>query len=136
MRRSRLLSQEQDDTEVNLTPMLDVVFILLIFFIVTTSFVRESGIEVDPPQASTAEVQAQASILIAISPEGEIWLDREPVTLAALGPRVVRLQAESPQSSVVIQADRASRSGRLVEVMDRLRQAGVDRIALAAQPDP
>ncbi|MFK7160642.1 biopolymer transporter ExbD [Marinospirillum sp. MEB164] len=136
MRRSRLLSQEQDDTEVNLTPMLDVVFILLIFFIVTTSFVRESGIEVDPPQASTAEVQAQASILIAISPEGEIWLDREPVTLAALGPRVVRLQAESPQSSVVIQADRASRSGRLVEVMDRLRQAGVDRIALAAQqPD-
>lgn len=134
MRRSSLLSQQQDDTEVNLTPMLDVVFILLIFFIVTTSFVRESGIEVDPPQASTAEVQAQASILIAITPDGDIWVDRQPVSLAALGPAVARLQAAQPQSGVVIQADKASRSGRLVEVMDRLRQAGVDRIALAAQP--
>lgn len=134
MRRSSLLNQEQDDTEVNLTPMLDVVFILLIFFIVTTSFVRESGIEVNPPQASTAEVQAQASILIAITPDGDIWIDRQPVSLAALGPAVARLQAEQPQSGVVIQADKASRSGRLVEVMDRLRQAGVDRIALAAQP--
>ncbi|SFX17879.1 ExbD/TolR family protein [Marinospirillum alkaliphilum] len=134
MRRSSLLSQQQDDTEVNLTPMLDVVFILLIFFIVTTSFVRESGIEVDAPQASTAEVQAQASILIAITPDGDIWVDRQPVSLAALGPAVARLQAAQPQSGVVIQADKASRSGRLVEVMDRLRQAGVDRIALAAQP--
>ena len=129
MRRSSLLNQEQDDTEVNLTPMLDVVFILLIFFIVTTSFVRESGIEVDPPQASTAEVQSQSSILIAITPEGEIWVDRQPLALAALGPVVAR-----PQSGVVIQADKASRSGRLVEVMDRLRQSGVDKIALAAQP--
>ncbi|WP_027848738.1 ExbD/TolR family protein [Marinospirillum minutulum] len=133
MRRSSLLNQEQDDTEVNLTPMLDVVFILLIFFIVTTSFVRESGIEVDPPQASTTEVQSQASILVAITSEGDVWVDRQPLALSAIGPVVARLQAERPQSSVVIQADKASRSGRLVEVMDKLRQAGVDKIALAAQ---
>jgi biopolymer transport protein ExbD len=134
MRRSRLLSQEQDDTEVNLTPMIDVVFILLIFFIVTTSFVRESGIDVDPPQAATAEIQSQASILIAITPEGEVWVDREPLALAALGPTVARLQAERPNSSVVIQADKDARSGRLVEVMDRLRQSGIERMSLAAQP--
>lgn len=134
MRRSRLQNQDQDDAEINMTPMLDVVFILLIFFIVTTSFVRESGIEVDPPQASTAEPQSQSSILVAISPEGDIWLDRQPVSLAALGPTVARMQAENPLSNVVIQADKASRSGRLVEVMDRLRQVGVERMALAAQP--
>lgn len=133
MRKSSLLNQDQqDDAEVNLTPMLDVVFILLIFFIVTTSFVRESGIDVDPPQAATAIPQSQSSILIAISPEGDIWMDRQPVSLAALGPAVARMQAENPLSSVVIQADKASRSGRLVEVMDRLRQAGVERMALAA----
>ncbi len=133
MRRSSLLRQEPDDTEVNLTPMLDVVFILLIFFIVTTSFVRESGIEVDPPQASTAEVQSQAGILVAITAEGEVWVDRQVVALSALGPTVSRLQAERPQASVVIQADREARSGRLVEVMDRLRQAGIERMALAAE---
>ncbi|WP_416885241.1 ExbD/TolR family protein, partial [Marinospirillum sp.] len=128
MRRSRLLSQDQEDSEINLTPMIDVVFILLIFFIVTTSFVRESGIEVDPPQAATAQPQSQASILIAISPEGEIWVDREAVSLAALGPSVMRLQAERPQAGVVIQADQNARSGRLVEVMDRLRQAGIQQM--------
>lgn len=133
MRRSSLLTQDSDDIGIDLTPMLDVVFILLIFFIVTTSFVRESGIEVDPPQASTAEVQAQASILLAITSEGDVWVDGQPLPLTALGPVVARLHAERPQSSVVIQADKASRSGRLVEVMDRLRQAGVDKIALAAQ---
>lgn len=133
MRRTSLLNQEQDSTQVDLTPMLDVVFILLIFFIVTTSFVSESGIEVDPPQAATAEVQAQASILLAITSEGEVWVDGQPLTLNALGPVVARLQAERPQSSVVIQADKASKSGRLVEVMDRLRLAGIDKISLAAQ---
>lgn len=133
MRRTSLLNQEQDSTQVDLTPMLDVVFILLIFFIVTTSFVSESGIEVDPPQAATAEVQAQASILLAITSEGEVWVDGQPLTLSALGPVVARLQAERPQSSVVIQADKASKSGRLVEVMDRLRLAGIDKISLAAQ---
>lgn len=133
MRRNRLLGQEQDDTEVNLTPMLDVVFIMLIFFIVTTSFVRESGIEVDPPQAATAAVQSQAGILVAISAEGNVWVDREMVSLAALGPTVARMMAERPQASVVIQADQAARSGRLVEVMDRLRQSGITRMALAAE---
>lgn len=134
MRSSRLLSQDQEDSEINLTPMIDVVFILLIFFIVTTSFVRESGIEVNPPQAATAQAQSQASILVGISPEGEIWVDREPLSLAALGPTVARLQAERPNASVVIQADQDARSGRLVEVMDRLRQAGVEQMSLAAQP--
>ncbi|WP_114417143.1 ExbD/TolR family protein [Marinospirillum perlucidum] len=134
MRRSRLLNQEQEDSEVNLTPMIDVVFILLIFFIVTTSFVRESGIQVDPPQAATAESQSQTSILVAISPQGEVWVDGNPQSLASLGPRVARLLSERPQASVVIQADKEARSGRLVEVMDRLRQAGVNNLALAADP--
>lgn len=132
MRRSRLLSQEEDTTQVDLTPMLDVVFILLIFFIVTTSFVRESGIEIDPPTAETAHDESQSSILIAITPEGDVWVDKQALTLTAVGPRVARLQAENPQASVMIQADKNSRSGRLVEVMDKLRLAGIYNISIAA----
>lgn len=132
MRRSRILTSDDDATQVDLTPMLDVVFILLIFFIVTTSFVRESGIEVDPPSAVTAQQESQASIMVAITAEGDVWVDKQALTLAAVGPRVASLVAERPQASVVIQADKNSRSSRLVEVMDKLRLAGIYNISIAA----
>jgi biopolymer transport protein ExbD len=115
-----------------MTPMLDVVFIMLIFFIVTASFVKETGVDVSRPNADTAEQQKRANILVAITPNGEIWIDRRPVDIRALRANVERLRAENPEGTVVIQADRESQTGLLVEVMDQIRLAGVSNVAIAA----
>lgn len=126
-------SQNQDqEASVDITPMLDVVFIMLIFFIVTATFVKLSGIEVDPPQASTSVVQEKANILIAIDANNKIWINRREVDFRALRANIERLHAENPKGSVVIQADRMSRNDTLVKVMDASRKAGVYNIALAA----
>jgi biopolymer transport protein ExbD len=121
-----------DENEINITPMLDVVFIMLIFFIVTASFVKESGIEVYRPSAVTAVVKEQGNILVAITSAGQIWIDRRQVDPRAVRANIERLHAENPQGSVVIQADRESRNDTLVRVMDASRRAGVYNIALAA----
>jgi biopolymer transport protein ExbD len=123
----------EDESEINLTPMLDVTFIMLIFFIVTASFVKESGIDVNRPAATTAEVKERGNILIAISDKGEIWVDKRQVDIRALRANIERLHAENPQGSVVIQADEESRNGLLVEVMDAARQAGVFNVSIAAE---
>lgn len=131
----RFLSGSQDDQEatIDITPMLDVVFIMLIFFIVTATFVKQSGIEVNQPQASTAVVQEKANILIAISADNKIWINRREVDFRALRPNIERLHAENPKGSVVIQADSESTNEVLVQVMDASRKAGVYEIAIAAQ---
>jgi biopolymer transport protein ExbD len=131
MRRRRV--REQDESEVNLTPMLDVVFIMLIFFIVTASFVKEAGIDVSRPPAATAERKERGNILVAISNNDQIWIDRRQVDPRALRANIERLRAESPQASVVIQADKDSKNGLLVQVMDAARLAGVKNVALAAE---
>lgn len=131
MRRRR--HRGQDESEINLTPMLDVTFIMLIFFIVTASFVKESGIDVDRPQATTAEIQERGNILIAISERGEIWIDKRQVDRRALRANIERLHAENPQGAVVIQADEESKNKLLVEVMDAARQAGVHNVSIAAE---
>jgi len=134
MRRlSNPLSQKEQEYEVDITPMLDVVFIMLIFFIVTATFTKESGIEVDRPQAATAQLQEKANILVAINANDDIWIDRRQVDVRALRPIIERLHAENPKGSVVIQADRNSRNEQLVRVMDAARAAGVYEIAIAAQ---
>ncbi len=124
---------EDDEQEINITPMLDVVFIMLIFFIVTASFVKESGIEVDRPSSTTAVVKEKGNILVAITATGEIWIDRRPVDPRAIRANIERLHAENPQGSVVIQADKNSTTGMLIQVMDAARQAGVFNISIAAQ---
>lgn len=134
-RRRRLNIDDEDDNEINMTPMLDVVFIMLIFFIVTTSFVKESGITVNQPTAQTAERKDQNNILIGISPAGEIWIDKHAVDVRAVRANIERLRAESPQSAVIIQADKKAPSGMLVRVMDQVRLAGVDNMAIAAQKE-
>jgi len=131
MRRRRL--QEQDDTEVNLTPMLDVVFIMLIFFIVTASFVKEAGIDVSRPDAATAERKERGNILVAISETGQIWIDKRHVDIRAVRANIERMAAENPQGGVVIQADENSKNGILVEVMDAARLAGVEQVSIAAE---
>ena len=120
------------DSGIDVTPMLDVVFILLIFFIVTATFVKESGIEVNRPDAATAVQQERANILVAINAANEVWIDRRQIDIRAVQPNIERLRAENPQGSVIIQADRESTTEVLVKVMDAARAAGVDNVALAA----
>lgn len=125
--------ETEDDTDINMTPMLDVIFILLIFFVVTTSFVKEAGIEVSRPKAATASHQEQASIVVAIDRNGEIWVDKRRIEMGAVTSNVERLHIENPQSAVLVMADRASKNGVLVEVLDRIRRAGVEKIAIVAE---
>jgi biopolymer transport protein ExbD len=124
--------RKKDDTEINMTPMLDVVFIMLIFFIVTASFVKESGIDVSRPGASTAERKERGNILVAISSTGQIWIDKRQVDLRAVRANIERLRAENPEGSVIIQADENSKNGLLVKVMDAARMAGVADVSIAA----
>ena len=129
------LQPEEDEQEINITPMLDVVFIMLIFFIVTASFVKESGIDVNKPEAQTTQAKEKANILIAIDAGGGIWIDRRLVDPRAVRANIERLHAENPQGTVVIQADEDARTKVLVQVMDAARMAGVYNVAIAAQ-DP
>jgi len=124
---------QQEESEINITPMLDVVFIMLIFFIVTASFVKEAGIDVNRPDAQTAQKKEKANILIAISANNEIWIDRRQVDPRAVRANIERLHAENPQGTVVIQADKEAKTETLIQVMDSARQAGVYDVAIAAQ---
>lgn len=132
MRRTDLLAAEEEDNEINLTPMLDVVFIMLIFFIVTASFVKEAGLDVNRPDTPTTEVQTEdTNILVQIRENDEIWIDRRLVDPRALRANIERLHAEKPKGSVVIMANRRSTNKMLVTVMDAARQAGVYNISIA-----
>ncbi len=126
------IDTQDDESSVDITPMLDVVFIMLIFFIVTATFIKEAGIDVDKPEAATAVVQEKASILIAIDATDQVWINRRQVDVRSVRSIVERLHAENPKGTVVIQADRESRNDTLVRVMDASRRAGVYDIALAA----
>lgn len=124
--------QAPEETELDMTPMLDIVFIMLIFFIVTTSFVKESGVTVSVPQAETASQQDNPNIFIAITESGEVWIDRRPVDPRSVRAIVARLHADNPEGSVIIQSDEYAATGILVDVMDQVRLAGVEGIAIAA----
>lgn len=126
---------EEEENEINLTPMLDVVFIMLIFFIVTASFIKESGLDVNRPDAPTAQKVEDANILVAISETNEIWIDRRRVDPRAVRANIERLHAENPKGSVVIQADKKSFNETLVTVMDAARAAGVTNVSLAANAE-
>lgn len=126
------LQTEPEESSVDITPMLDVVFIMLIFFIVTATFIKEAGIDVDKPEAATAVVQEKASILVAIDASDRVWINRRATDIRALRSIIERLHAENPKGTLVIQADRDSRNDTLVRVMDASRRAGVYSIALAA----
>ena len=131
----RRRNKERDDSTIDITPMLDIVFIMLIFFIVTTSFVKETGVEVNRPNASTAVRDERGNILIAITANDEIWNDKRRVDLRSVRANVERLKAENPEGSVIIQADKASKTGFLVETMDQVRLAGVQNVSIAAEQD-
>jgi biopolymer transport protein ExbD len=123
---------DEEENEINLTPMLDVVFIMLIFFIVTASFVREAGIDVNRPDAPMTESKPEdANILVMITANDEIWIDRRLIDPRAVRANIERMHAENPDGSVVIQANNKSSNKILVEVMDSARSAGVYNISIA-----
>ncbi len=132
MRKRRHADPADEEADINLAPMLDIVFIMLIFFVVTTSFVKESGIDVNRPTAQTAERRERGNILIAIAPNGEIWIDKRVVDIRSVRAVIERLMAQNPVCGVVIQGDRAARIGLLVEVMDQVRKGGVSNVSIAA----
>ncbi|MGI0118987.1 ExbD/TolR family protein [Zooshikella sp. RANM57] len=131
MRVNRHASSDADESGIDLTPMLDVVFIMLIFFIVTSSFVRESGVTISRPEAQTAQTQPVGAILVAIKPGGDIWIDKRQVDIRRVRAHIERLKAEMPEASAVIQADREARTGILINVMDQIKLAGISQIAVA-----
>ena len=130
MRRNHKAVAE-DEAQIDLTPMLDVVFIMLIFFIVTASFIKEAGIEVNRPEASTAEPKENVNILVAISATNEIWMDKRRIDVRAVRANIERLHAENPKGAVVIQADNESNTATVAEVLDAAREAGVYDVSLA-----
>ena len=134
-KKSGSMHQEEEENEINLTPMLDVVFIMLIFFIVTATFIKEAGIQVERPDAVTADSQDDASILIAISPNDDIWIDRKKRDPRAVRNILERLHAENPKGSIVIQADEESTHATLVIVMEAAKGAGVKNVSIATDND-
>jgi len=135
MRKTDLSMGHDDECdEINLTPMLDVVFIMLIFFIVTASFIKEAGIDVNRPDAPVTESKPEdANILVIINANDEIWIDRRMIDPRAVRANIERLHAENPKGSVVIQANKKSTNKILVWVMDSSRSAGVYNISIADQ---
>ena len=131
MRRRHSLNTTESPG-INMTPLIDMVFIILIFFIVTSSFVKETGVEVQRPNAQSAQRQEQGNILIAVTADGQIWLDNQPVDIRGLRRSVARLHAQNPEASAVILADADSRTGLVVQAMDQARLAGVPNVALGA----
>ena len=131
----RQISRRKPDEEweINITPMLDIVFIMLIFFIVTTSFVREPGIDPLRPLAQTAATKERANILIAVSSADQVWMNNRSVALHGIRQLVEAARAENPQSSVVIVADQTASTGLVLDLMDNVRAAGVTSVALAAE---
>ncbi len=133
--RHRHTESESGGVTINLTPLIDMVFILLIFFMVTSSFVKETGVDVDRPSAATAVRKERASILIAVTSKGEVWIDKRRVDLRAVRANVERLHAENPEGAVVILADEQAPTGTVVRVLDQARLAGVESVSIAASQD-
>ena len=134
MRRSPISQATEAEEEISLTPMLDVVFILLIFFIVTANFIKEPGLEINRPDSDTAETQENAAILIAVGPTGEVWMDGRRIDVRQVKANVVKMLADNPKGSVVIQADEKAVADTIIKVMDGAREAGVSAISLASEP--
>jgi len=131
--QARRHSGGEDHHGIDLAPMLDFVLNLLIFFIIITSFVKQAGVKVDKEMAETADSKASGNILIAIKPNGEVWMDRKKVSIPEVRALVERMHAERPEDTVVILADKASETGVMAQVMDQVKAGGVDSVSVATR---
>ena len=128
-------NKQEDDAKIDITPMLDVVFIMLIFFIVTASFIKESGAKVNKPSAETYEKKPKATILLAINDRDEIWLDRRKLDPRAVKANLVRLRAENPEGDVIVQADIESTAKTVMKVVMALKDAGIPVPTIATESE-
>ncbi len=130
--RTRRHEQVHEATGIDLAPMLDFVLNLLIFFIIITSFVKEAGVTVNKQEARTAEHKDTGNILIAIRPNGDVWMDKRKIDVREVRPQIERLHVERPDDTVVIIADKLSATGMLTQVMDQVRSGGIETVSIAA----
>ena len=131
MARTNRGARADEDSDINLTPMLDVVFIMLIFFIVTATFIKQAGIEITRPEALTATQKPTVSVLVAIGPTGDIWIDKKRVDVGAVRAHIERIHAENPKGGLVVQSDRKAKSEKLLAVLEAARAAGITEVAIA-----
>ena len=122
----------KNDLEVNIAPLIDMVFILLIFFLVTTSFIKETGVDINRPSAATAVGKTANTLLIGITRDNTIHLDRREIDVRAVRANVERALAENPDGNVVIVADKESKTGLVISVMDSCKLAGAENVSIAA----
>ena len=134
--RFQYLSQQKaaDNSEINLTPMLDVVFIMLIFFIVTATFIKQPGIEVEKPDAKSGQEKSAVGILVAIDASSHFWIDKKKVPRGAVRASIEKLHAENPKGSLVIQADHLAKYEALEMVIKDAKAVGLVDIAIATEP--
>lgn len=133
MRKKRI--EREEEMDINITPMLDIVFIMLIFFIVTTSFVKDTGIDPQRPTAKTTEPKPRGNILIGVNTEGHIWMNNRRIELTDIRQMVEETVRETPESSAVVVSDEAAPTGTVIDIMDQVRAGGVTNISIAAEPD-
>ena len=129
----RKIRVEEEEAAIDMTPMLDIVFIMLIFFIVTTVFVKEAGIEVIKPGGSEAVMPKNANIFIAITEDGKVWMDKREIDIDSVRANLDRLMAEQPSDVLIIQADENAEHGIVMQVMDQIKAAGIDQISVAVE---
>ena len=130
MRRGR---RKEEEKVADLTPMLDVVFIMLIFFIVTATFIKEAGVEIDRPDTKTAEPKKTVSLLVGVGADSSVWMDKKKVDIRNVRPTMERLHAENPKGGLVIQADSDSKVEKVLAIMEAARAIGISQIAIASE---
>ena len=133
MSNIRMKRARRQTSELNMTPLIDMVFILLIFFIVTTSFVKEAGVEINRPVANTAVTNESTSLIIGITESNEVWIEGKIYDVRSVRGYMNRFLAETPEGAVVIAADKECKSGLLIKVLDSCREAGVTNLSVAAR---
>ncbi|MEM1379202.1 MAG: biopolymer transporter ExbD [Pseudomonadota bacterium] len=131
MARRSLQAVQAEEEDVNVTPLLDIVFIMLIFFIVTSTFIKEPGIDPTRPEAQTQSPQKLIAVLVAISDENEIWIDGEQVELSEVRFVVEELRRESPKGNAVLQADEGARSELTLDVLQQIKDAGITDVVVS-----
>ena len=133
MRDQARSAAAEEGSQIDLTPMLDVVFIMLIFFIVTATFIKETGVEVNRPDTQTAELKKTVSLLVGVAPDSGIGIDKKKVDVRNVRPMMERLHAENPKGGLVIQADSESKVEKVLAIMDAARAIGINQVAIAGE---